>query len=173
MLTNKSILPQEFGFVGLPEVCCYPPRTSSCVRMYSVYFENMFQWECKWVLVLVCVNFILLDSKRFPSSVNTFEEALLFSPTEQHQTMSYQKTGFLHHKSTDTIAGALCFQTHRSLIQAKQNRLKDIASALRLSSITLLPAKCQTGGPCPNCFLGVIPWTTSACFLTKLMWKQN
>lgn len=22
MLTNKSILPQEFGFVGLPEVCC-------------------------------------------------------------------------------------------------------------------------------------------------------
>lgn len=35
-LTNKSILPQEFGFVRLPEVGCYPERTSSCIIMHLI-----------------------------------------------------------------------------------------------------------------------------------------
>lgn len=33
VLTNKSILPQEFGFVGLPEVCSYPTHTSSGIKI--------------------------------------------------------------------------------------------------------------------------------------------
>lgn len=32
-LTNKSILPQEFGFVGLPEVWTYPTHTPSAVEI--------------------------------------------------------------------------------------------------------------------------------------------
>lgn len=33
ILTNKSILPQEFGFVGLPEVRTYPTHTPSAVKI--------------------------------------------------------------------------------------------------------------------------------------------
>lgn len=33
-LTNKSILPQEFGFVRLPEVGGHPEHTSSCIIIY-------------------------------------------------------------------------------------------------------------------------------------------
>jgi len=39
-LTNKSILPQEFGFVGLPEVRSYPTHTSSCIKIYLIVMKT-------------------------------------------------------------------------------------------------------------------------------------
>lgn len=42
MLTNKSILPQEFGFVGLPEVCSYPTHISSCIKIYLIIKKTCF-----------------------------------------------------------------------------------------------------------------------------------
>lgn len=41
-LTNKSILPQEFGFVGLPAVCSYPPHTSSSIKIYLITMKICF-----------------------------------------------------------------------------------------------------------------------------------
>lgn len=41
-LTNKSILPQEFGFVGLPEVCSYLAHISSCIKLYLIIKKTCF-----------------------------------------------------------------------------------------------------------------------------------
>lgn len=42
-LTNKSILPQEFGFVGLPEVCAYP-HTHLSLYQNMLHCGNIVQW---------------------------------------------------------------------------------------------------------------------------------